>query len=89
MKSVFPKDEVSIEEKMQLAQVKATVYELPPLEPLAPRPDQVWRTAYMEINSMREAALENYTNDRSEKNWHRLCALGDACERLLERWVKS
>lgn len=54
-----------------------------------PRPDQVWRTAYMEIKAVWEAALENYRNEPSDYNRGRMNALGDASERLLERWVKA
>ena len=56
---------------------------------MQPRPDQVWRTAWGELNSMHDAAIENFKADPSEYNRGRMNAIQDASERLLERYVKA
>lgn len=54
-----------------------------------PRPDLIWRTAWGEVRSMVDAAIENFHNDPTDYNRGRMNALADASERLLERYVKS
>lgn len=54
-----------------------------------PRPDQIWHTAWAEIHSMFEAAIDNYKQDPSEYNHGRMCALSDASARIHERYVKA
>ncbi len=54
-----------------------------------PRPHQVWHTAWAEIHSMFDAAIENYKTDPSEYNRGRMNALSDASGRLHGRYVKS
>jgi len=54
-----------------------------------PRPDLIWRTAWGEVRSMVDAAIENFHNDPTDYNRGRMNALADASERLLERYVKA
>ena len=54
-----------------------------------PQPVQVWRSAWGEVYSMFEAAIENYKTDPSEYNRGRMDVLADASARLHERYVKA